>query len=270
MDNNILYRKHPWIYSLKKRISLSLMLALLVIFILIFLKPFDTGEKQLPYKNLMLAGYGICILLADLLLILIERLWVLKMEKRWLIGFELIYLAGLFFISSILIYCYDLTITKQTSITWDYLLSFSYKFIVPFAILLLPVVAYFRYLNGKILSPERLRNPIIHLSGQNKDDNLKIPLQQLLCIKAEDNYIRIIYIDDKKQVRETLMRNTLSEIARQINGLIYCHRSYLIAPWQIQQVVGNKQKAHLILNHYLKEVPLSSAHYTSIKKGIST
>ncbi len=264
MNQQLIYKRHPWVYSLRIRLVISISLSLLVIFILIFLEPFDTGEKKLPRKNLMLAGYGICLLLADLLLLFLERLWVMKLKRSWFSSLEALYHILLFLITSVLIYSYDLIITKQSTLSWDYLFQFSLNFIVPFAILLLPALAFLRYQNGKIISPNELDNPMIQLIGQNKEDSLKIHLYQLICIKAEDNYTRIIFKGEHGQVQEVLMRSTLSKMAKQTAHLKYCHRSYLVAPWHIKQIIGNKQKACIQLKDYDKEIPLSTAYYSTI------
>lgn len=216
----------------------------------------------------MLAGYGFCILVADFILVGVERLWTFHFQKRWTTKAELLYLISLFFLTSIMVYIYDLIITKQTSVTWSYFANFSFRFTFPFALLLLPLVAYVRVKYGKILSKQQLFNPTLILLGQNKEDYLQLSLQQLLCIKAEDNYVRIIYLEDENMVKEVLMRNTLATMAEQAQKLIYCHRSYLVAHWHITEILGNKQKASIVLKHYSKELPLSSAHFSTIRKLI--
>ncbi|WP_188465749.1 LytTR family transcriptional regulator DNA-binding domain-containing protein [Marivirga lumbricoides] len=217
----------------------------------------------------MLAGYGICILFADFILITLEKTWVFGLKKSWTLTTEIAYLLGLFIISSLMIYLYDLLITKQTAITWDYFATYSYRFTVPFALLLLPFIAYLRIKYGKVISQQQLINPNISLSGQNKEDHLEISLQQLLCLKAEDNYVRIIYLNKNIEVQEVLMRNTLAAMARQVPQLSYCHRSYLVAHWHIRELTGHKQKAHIMLEQYPKEIPVSSAHYLAIQKKMS-
>ncbi|WNB17274.1 LytTR family DNA-binding domain-containing protein [Marivirga arenosa] len=264
MSDFSLTKRYPWIYKLRLRLAISLVLTILVIFILLFLKPFDTGEKYLPFKNLMLAGYGMCIFIADLLLLTAERLIVFKLKKYWIFIFELLYFLSLFLLSSILVYSYDILVTKQSAITWDYLFTFSYQFILPIALLLLPLLAYVRYTKGEIISHEEIKNPEVLLLGKNQNDTLKIKLTQLIFIKAEDNYVRIVFLNEKSDVEEILMRSTLSSMKKQVKHLHYCHRSYLIAPWYIQQLKGHRQKASLVLKYYNSEIPLSGKYYTAI------
>jgi hypothetical protein len=239
---------------------------MLVVFILLFLKPFDTGEKYLPNKNLVLTGYGICILLSDLILVAFERLVVLKLKKYWTLAHEVGYLISLFLLSSILVYCYDIAFTKKSVIEWDYLLTFSYQFILPLALLLLPAIGYYRYKNGKVLAPEQIQKLVIQLRGENQSDVLELKLHELICIKAEDNYVRIIYWTEKSQIKELLMRNTLANMQKQVQPLRYCHRSYLIASWNIKQIEGHKQKARLIMKHYEQEIPLSTKYFNTISR----
>lgn len=266
MDKHFFLKAYPWISSTKTRFLQTLALGCLVIFILIFLQPFDTGEKHLPNKNIMLAGYGLCVVIADFLLLWWERIYFFQFKKPWTKGSELIYLIALLLLSSVLVYSYDLAITKHHAITWDNLWVFSYQFILPVAALLLPALTYFRFIVGTKRSVEQIQNPLIHLQGQNKEDDLKIRFQQLLYIKAEDNYVKVCYLTKENAVAELLMRNTLSEISQQAPSLVYAHRSYLVSPLHIKKLQGHKQKASLLIQHVESEIPVSAKYFASFKR----
>lgn len=268
--NNIWKKTYPWVYKGHHRLLISLGFGVLIIFIILFLKPFDTGEKYLPYKNLMLSGYGICIILTDCLLAFAERFWVLKRKRHWTFGSESVYLLALFIVAAIAIYVYDLVITKQSSVTWHYLPTYTYKFILPFALLLLPLLAYIRFSVGKKIYPESLSRKRITFSGQNKEDYLELEKHQLLYLKAEDNYVRIFYTSETNTLETQLMRNTLSNMNEQVQGLKATHRSYLIAPWQIRKIKGNRQKASVKLQNCDEEIPLTSTYYPAIKSFLKS
>lgn len=60
-------------------------------------------------------------------------------------------------------------------------------------------------------------------------ESLKIQADQLLYIRAEDNYSRIVWIDSGSR-HEKVMRSTLQHLEKQLSGSAFfrCHRSYLV------------------------------------------
>lgn len=265
MGKAFLNRHMPWVHQKSTRWLMMLSLSLLVIFIILFLKPFDTGEKQLPHKTLMLIGYGLCLIVADLPLLVLERFWVLRKKHRWTLGAELLYQLGFLVLSALLVYVYDLAVTKHTAISWAHFPTYTYQFVLPFALLLLPLLAYLRYSLGALFYPSSMSPERVCLSGQNKGDLLELEVRQLRYIKSEDNYVKVVYYDDTDGLQAVLMRNTLGQMNDQLPSLLYSHRSYLVAPWYIMQLKGNKQKASLTLQDIPEEIPLSSAHFDLIK-----
>ena len=74
------------------------------------------------------------------------------------------------------------------------------------------------------------RSSAVHVTIHS-DTQVKLGLQtdQILFIKAEDNYSRIVWIEGQRR-KEQIIRATLKNIEKQLDGtdLVRCHRSFLV------------------------------------------
>lgn len=101
-------------------------------------------------------------------------------------------------------------------------------------------------------------NNIILFESENGKHKLQIKTDNLLYIKSEDNYVEIFYVSDQK-VKCELQRNTLKNIEQQYAKspfLERCHRSYIINPSKINQVIKSNRQIQLDLG-FSKTVPVS-------------
>ncbi len=265
MNGHFLTKPFPYVLLLSKRLGLSVGLMVVVTFILIFMEPYDIGLKIIRPRNLLLMGYGFCVLIVDLPLIVIERELVLRIKRKWTLRAELTYHFLLFALTGILIYAYDLSIIKHEKLYWNHLMSFGIQFVLPFTILIQPVLFYIRKKQGVLIKETALENREIQLIGKNKEDRLTLPDNQLLFFKSMDNYVKIFYLGSDGKVNAIMMRTTLKKLADQAPFMANCHRSYMIDPFHIKELKGHKQNATLVLNHVLEEIPVSSTYFERIK-----
>ena len=94
---------------------LSCILAIIIVFILIFLEPFDSYSNDIPYKSLKLFGYGLCVIIPILILHFFEEYWFKKSNGKWFLFQELLILIIGFFFISIFSYFYNTYI-----VNWKY------------------------------------------------------------------------------------------------------------------------------------------------------
>ena len=89
--------------------------------------------------------------------------------------------------------------------------------------------------------------------------------ENLLFIRAVENYVDICFIDKNKNVISRTFRQTLSNVCEQLPFLEKCHRSYLVNISAVKEITGNSQGAKISFTIGEKEIPLSKTHYKHIK-----
>ncbi len=127
----------------------------------------------------------------------------------------------------------------------------------------LPVMVYLRQKFGELVIP--LPKNAIILTGENKNEILKLEKEALLFVRAVENYVEICFIDKNKKVISKTFRQTLSNICEQAPFLEKCHRSYLVNITAIKEISGNSQGAKISFQTGEKEIPLSKTYYKHIK-----
>ena len=129
-----------------------------------------------------------------------------------------------------------------------------------------PIMIYLRQKFGERILP--LSSNTIILVGENKNEILKLEKEELLFIKAVENYVEICFIDKNKRVISKTFRQTLSNVCEQVPFLEKCHRSYLVNITNIAAIIGNSQSAKLSFVVGEKEIPLSKTYYKQIKNSM--
>lgn len=98
----------------------------------------------------------------------------------------------------------------------------------------------------------------------NKRLQLSVDKQSLLFIKAEYNYVRIVWLDDGK-VAEYMLRSSMKaqEPKAEANGLVRCHRSYFINPRRIRALSRGEegQMSAILDSPEPLQVPVSRQYY---------
>ncbi len=125
---------------------------------------------------------------------------------------------------------------------------------------------------AKINLPEikglrKQHSAIIHLKGENRNEEFSCNLQDLLFIKAADNYIHIHFL--KEGVLKTvLIRSSMKAALESMEGiseLFRCHRSYVVNLSMVIQVSGNAAGYELTLAHGQEKVPVSRSLNTELR-----
>lgn len=105
------------------------------------------------------------------------------------------------------------------------------------------------------------------LVGENKNEILQLEKQQLLFVKAVENYVEICFVNDNEKVVSLTFRQTLSNVYEQLPFLEKSHRSYLVNVNAIKEISGNSQGAKISFVAGDKEVPLSKTYYKQVKRS---
>jgi hypothetical protein len=98
-----------------------------------------------------------------------------------------------------------------------------------------------------------------------RDENGKIRFSvrtpDLLLLESTDNYVTVFYLLENK-VQRILFRNTLKNLENELknNGIVRCHRSYMINPEKIEFMERDGKKFLLKLKNIDRNIPVSEKY----------
>lgn len=150
--------------------------------------------------------------------------------------------------------------------------SFNYIFltsVIPYTILALSL-RVFEY-KQKFVNPEE--NSAQRMRFYDSRHNLKFVVNpdSLLYIAAEENYINIYYIENRKE-KCYVLRNSMKSIEEICldNGMIRCHRSFYINPRHVE-VLRKDKEGVMYAELDVKEsrhVPVSKSYYKTLSDAL--
>ncbi len=267
----MLNRKFPFNPSFKIHLFIGLVLGALLGFILIVLQPFNVNNFNPPNKNLILAGFGFIKFLNYVVAHLFENMYF-KKRKYWTWWNEIIFLIATAISGAFFGYLYLDVVVEKQSLSLIRLLLFFTNIVLPIILLIVFPKMVLRYLLNSTVNEEKeelkaidteLTEEKITLTGENTKDVLTIFPNQLLYVQSVDNYVKVYF--KSGSIESVMLRSKLSAIQKQAPCLVQSHRSYLVNKKQLFQLIGNSQKATLILEDYDIEIPVSRSSYKILK-----
>ncbi|MCK5463646.1 MAG: LytTR family transcriptional regulator DNA-binding domain-containing protein, partial [Bacteroidales bacterium] len=101
------------------------------------------------------------------------------------------------------------------------------------------------------------KDRIVFIKTDTKEE-LKINLKNLLYIEAQENYSKVVWIDDDRLI-EKLLRVTLKNIEGQIvdSNIVRCHRSFIINANVKYTILGNSNGYRLKSKLFQHTIPIS-------------
>lgn len=251
-------------------------IAFSVAFILIFFQPFGTSHFKHPNKNLILAGYGLCVFVTIAIFYFLSlKVFHKNKLNQWSILSEVIDLFLVFILSLAICYIYSVEIFDRTYSFGEMLHFIS----LAASVAILPVIGCLGYLyvnwkdvvRSSISTTEKddSHGPTL-IIGNNKSDRIKTSNKDVILIMAQNNYV-MLYLQKEDRVQRHILRSTLKEIKEQLdkNIFLYSHRSYIINKSRIQNIIGNKSKAELKIDGFEKKIPVSRNNYDLIKNIVT-
>lgn len=151
-----------------------------------------------------------------------------------------------------------------------------FKFIfITFSVGIIPVLLAFQFIERKLSKinqgiaqdfssklQERgkaINSQMVMIESENKNESMKIELDDLICIKSEANYA-MVYIKNENKTKSKLVRNSISKIASQLgpfNSIERCHRSYIVNFDAVETVSGNARNLNLHIPALDFTIPVS-------------
>lgn len=256
-----------FITSIKRKVLVGLILCAYLCFIVIVLEPFDTSQFENDNKTALLSGYGILTFVVFVIHGTLENTFYFRLGSVWTIRREIISTLLFCLFSGTVLYLYNRLIVNLAGLSlptyWRFL-SITVACMTP---VFIPPMLYLRQKFGERIIP--LPENSIQLMGENKNEVLRLEKEELLFIKAVENYIEICFIDKNKKTVSKTFRQTLSNVCEQLPFLEKCHRSYLVNISKIKEITGNSQAAKISFSVGEKEIPLSKTYYKHIKNTVA-
>jgi hypothetical protein len=241
-------------------------LGLFLSFIIIFLEPFDTNEYESNYRLPLLLGFGIVLSLLFFIHSSIEKIWFKRLNRTWLVSYEILSITIFFALAGTAIYAYNHFVVNGLEYTLESHVWY-YTHIVSVMIpVIAPMLIFLRQKFGELTVPVSENEVLI--SGENKNEILKLEKNELLYVKAVENYIEIFFVDSTNKLQSKTFRQTLSKVHLQIPFLEKCHRSYLVNLNTIKEIQGNSQGAKIAFHQDEITIPLSKTLYKSVKNKV--
>lgn len=253
--------------------------AFIAVFLMIF-QPF--GLEQIPsqFRLLYILGYGGITFTA----ILLFQMGVKQIfpgffkEESWTTGKEMIENLGILLLIGMGNYSYTLIIGGAF---WSFS-NFIFLLMATMAVGIFPItvlvfLSYAKVLKNNLMEAQKMemaiqKRPltteaaIVSISSKYQQEDLSLPLSELLWISSADNYAEVVGVRDGK-VKKSLVRTTLSELEESLStkGILRTHRSYMVNLNQVIHIKGNAQGYQLFFKGFEQAVPVSRKYAPQVK-----
>lgn len=285
MNLKILKEPYPFDDSTKMLLLKALAFGLFIFCFLYFFQPFGLGNYHAKSKTLQLLGYGgvtsFLLIFNHFSFRFIFPKWYNK--KSWTVGKNILFTLWMFFTIGLgnLLYSVFLNFLPFSfgSILFYQGLTISMG-IIPVVISTLLV---YQNKNATALKEAAELNSSMHLSeskpvsvikipSANKSENVSIDANQLLMVKAVENYIELHHLNNS-EVEKNIIRTTLKSVHSTFIDYPFiqkCHRSYLVNLSKVNHFSGNAQGLTLSFEENDElSVPVSRAYVKTIKEQLS-
>jgi DNA-binding LytR/AlgR family response regulator len=110
---------------------------------------------------------------------------------------------------------------------------------------------------------------LVNFSDEKGVLRMSLRAEDLLYLKSADNYVYIYYLNNKKEIVNYLLRNTLKNIEENNSNtnLIRCHRFYMVNSRNVKLL--RKAKDGLLLEldtESLCEIPVSKTYLPAVSE----
>jgi len=126
-------------------------------------------------------------------------------------------------------------------------------------------------INKKLIEHHNLKlGNVIKLVADN-DEEVAIPLADLLFMQSYDNYAKIVW-NRNSELKNKLIRSSLKNLESQISEsfITRCHRSFIVNLANVEKVIGNARGYKLRLRHYAEPIPVSRENRRKVFQRIQS
>lgn len=281
MNIKVLRQPYPFHASAQKILIQAGFFGVFIFLFLALFQPFGLQSYVHKYKIIQLAGYGfitfLVLILNHFLFSFIAPKWYSL--QTWTVGKNITYTFWIFFNIGLGNCIYSIQLGFfQSSLPSFILFQVMTLIIGVFPVTISTFLIYYNRLKTMLAETSILnenihsftpieQHQIILIPSQNKSENTTVALNDLLYVKAIENYVELRTIDGTFMVRNTL--KAIEQALLEYPQLKKCHRSYLVNLHKIKSFSGNAQGLQLHLSIEMEEViPVSRAYVSAIKSAI--
>lgn len=249
----------PLYTNIKKNLIRYFWVGSFISLFLIIFQPFGLANAKIAYRYIYLSCYGIItFLIFSLVFIGLPRLFPkIIVEEKWVVWKQVLLLTTTLTLN--LLACYTF---QAWSFGWKMSFIKFWRFLImvlPMALFPCVMMAMLDYIyqlkkhqtvannfNQQVQqvkpTPSKTSTTLLQLKDENDKLDFTLPLNQLVFIKAANNYVEVNYLENE-QIKKHLLRNSIRNIENQLAypAIKRCHRSYLVNMDKAARITGNAQ-----------------------------
>lgn len=120
-------------------------------------------------------------------------------------------------------------------------------------------------------TPPPESDTLVTLVGENQDENLSLPISNIIYLAAQDNYVQVFFLENQS-LKHRLLRATLRKMEESLAGhpaFFRCHRTYIVNFDRVVHVNGNAQGYRLQLSGTDQSIPVSRSLNEVVRMRLS-
>lgn len=258
---NLMMRK-PWVGT-------AWLFVITLAFMLIY-RPLDLNDKKVfGFEGAMAIYSALGAIVCLGVTLLLKRTHFFSDKSTWSLSKELLTVLACLSAMCVVVYAAGFAIEQEEP---DFFLSVKFTFllgILPFMLFTIPSVSSIfspRTAIGLPKAQEEVGAPSsaqkIHIESRLKSERLAFYPDQFLMAESEGNYVTF-YIQGDGGVEKTVIRNTISDIERQLSAIDHIfktHRAFLVNLNRVSSRSGNVLGYKLHIDGIDKAIPVARQH----------
>ena len=281
MDN---FQQEKW-KSLKQELARLFFIAVGVFLFILFFQPFPLETLDYNNRLLYVTGFGfITFFLGFIVFVLVQTFFPKWFKSITWESIPPIIINISLLILTVTAYSFYIRYVGKTYLT----LYITFKV---FLVCLLPIIILGILYRNKslemIIDVLRTQNKVYYLKikeyeqndadekieifSENKYENFKIRLRDIIAIKSADNYIKI-YCVKSNVVEMKIIRNTLKSLESQLikrREFVKCHRPSIVNMRYVDKLVKNYSGYRILINGLEEEIPVSRQYLVIVKDAVA-
>ena len=280
---DFLNKPYPFDQELKTSIRGISGISLGMFLFILFFQPVELENFDFNNRLLIMAGYGVIILI----ILAAARLlmpWIFPKsitKGNWYLKQEIFLNASIWILNSTA-YAFYTRYVAQVNITMYLMVKI---IILCFAPIIVLIIINERKFLRKYLKSLTEQESEVMKTGNKTDDHssdkvefysesrsekITLAIHDLLLIQSADNYIEFTY-KENDSIQKSLVRNTLKNVEEQLKNygsIIRCHRTFIVNINHVSRFTKSYQGFRLKLTGLDKEVPVSRQYLLKVKEGL--
>ena len=281
---------YPSCPGIKNSLIIALLISLFIVAFLAFFQPFELNQIHSKNKIWFIGGFGVVnFLILTLNMILIPKIIPsFFKEMSWKVYKELLWICWLLFTIGIGNFLYAKLLFDFPESYLQGFLGFQlYTLAVGiFPTIVIVAINYNQQLRRNLEAASQMNTALkdhnvaalhneqeILISNENQKEILQLPINDVLYIQSEGNYISIYYKRDQ-DIKRSMIRNTLkkteNELEQYFPPLFKTHRSFIVNLNLVDKIRGNSQGLQLYLPELEEFVPVSRAYINKFRDALKS